>query len=259
MIEFLQLLLFSSLNKPNNLSKEHGGSACTVTLTSNGNKDNDNKIYDFHDQGGEYSLKTDSSFTVSYTVKTTLDNKTYDVDISGISGDFSQISTFLGKLQIDWKPALLHLPIKDTKLSFCDLGYLHGPLPSRSSVSFHGPRCNIESVPFDASLLSFPSNPKVATPFEVVYRVRNKTSLNQKLNFHMNETFVENQGDGILVSGMVTGEIMLGPSESKEFGYSALAIRSGKSLMPALTLDSVRYQSSVINETKKPRYCFVLP
>uniref|UniRef100_A0A7S0ADA9 Uncharacterized protein n=1 Tax=Minutocellus polymorphus TaxID=265543 RepID=A0A7S0ADA9_9STRA len=111
--------------------------------------------------------------------------------------------------------------------------------------------------------MTFPASPKVAVPFDVKYCIKNQTPYHQKLNLSMSEAHPGDNldaSDTVLVSGFVNGEVQLGPSESRLLCYSALAMRAGKTPMPALNISSQRYRSWVINDgQEKPRYFYVMP
>jgi hypothetical protein len=129
-----------------------------------------------------------------------------------------------------------------------------------------GPFCKIDTVPFDAGIISFRETAKVSSPFEVRYWIKNNTPLFQNLSVSMSEaeSSLDESGttpyDGILVSGFVNGDIVLAPHEVTEIGYSALAIKSGKTPLPVIAVSSSRYQSWVIKDSHpNPRHIYVLP
>jgi hypothetical protein len=157
--------------------------------------------------------------------------------------------------------------------------FFHGPLPSEDtlSVQFGGPTCLLERSPFEAILVEFPSSPRVNIPFDIMYCIANKTSVHQKLTVSMSDVGVVDQeagsdvntgvsidtnDGGVLVSGMVSGELHLAPFESRTLDYTALATRAGKIPVPALLVSSVRHRSWVIRDARTQsdeRYFFVLP
>merc|ERR1740124_1509347 len=110
-------------------------------------------------------------------------------------------SARLGALTLKWIP----LPL---------------PLPSNTTLP-DGPVCYVESTPFRASRRTIPSVPKVACPFEVRYRIGNRTEMHQKIRVAMNESGVGGDGastasgigvaggggggSGVLVSGLIGG------------------------------------------------------
>lgn len=188
----------------------------------------------------------------------------------------------LGILSVDWSPIALPLPkeVIENRGSRTVKGEgaerSHGPLPlsgGSSTLKFLGPNCHVERAPFEAVLQSFPPAPKVAVPFEVKYRLTNRTALHQKLLVSMSDSNPEDDAgdggghpsssstsDGVLVSGMVNGELLLAPAETRTLRYTALATRAGKTPMPAVTVKSVRHGSWVINDgPSNVRHFFVLP
>lgn len=168
----------------------------------------------------------------------------------------------LGVLNIKWTPMSMYLT-QDGKPT----ALVHGPLAldSLEAMKFMGPVCKIESVPFDAGIFPFQDTAKVASPFEVKYWVKNNTSLFQKLSVSMLDAESSGEVSGIvpsdrmLVSGLVTGDIVLAPHEMTSLGYSALATKPGKALLPMLKVSSARYQSWVIKDRNPPRQLYVLP
>ena len=250
-------------------------SPCTVTLiTSRADEeglDRNGVIFSSNPKSASNILKPGSKFGLSYIVRTTAKK----IPRNLFSNDEEKpplLQTTLGVLQINWKPTALSLPegivveqeMKE-KFHLNEIGFVHGPLPSQtlSILQLRGPQCDVECTPFHAELSSFPPSPKVGIPFELEYCITNKTQLNQKLSVSMSETSAANgsqePSNGILVSGLITGDVQLGPMESKTLCYTGLAMRAGKTPMPALTVISSRYQSWVINDAKYPRFCHVLP
>jgi len=64
---------------------------------------------------------------------------------------------------------------------------------------------------------------------------------------------------GILVSGLVAGDLQLGPYKSKTLAYSALVMKAGKVPMPVLNVISSRYQSWIIHDAENLQFCYALP
>jgi len=188
--------------------------------------------------GGELDKLSKGSIAgVSYTVK-----------VTGNNGTNSQL--YLGGIRVDWKATKLPLP---EEMSGSTDEFTHGPLAlsHSSTIRFLGPPCNIEQTPFEASLTLLPAAARVATPFDVNYTVKNKTSVHQSLTVSMNE-------GGMLVSGLVKGEMHLGPMESKVLKYTALATKAGRVALPALHVSSHRHNAWVIKGNQE-RFLFVMP
>ncbi len=134
----------------------------------------------------------------------------------------------------------------------------HGPLPLEGlpPLKRTGPIVYVEATPFEASFSTIPSIPKVAAPFEVRYSLTNKTELQQRIKVSMVET--EGTSNGMLVSGVINGEIVLGPMESKVLRYSLLVTKVGKTILPTLNVSCLRYNSWIIRGGEKDSV-YVLP
>jgi hypothetical protein len=173
------------------------------------------------------------------------------------------VSAPLGVISVDWSPTPLALP-KDVSLEGID-GKLtaHGPLPLQKPTTcrFMGPPCYIENAPFETTIESFPALPQVAVPFEVSFRIKNKTALDQKLRIILDHSEADqtDESNGIMISGLVNGEISLSPNESHILSYTVLATRVGKVLMPKISVASDRYKTWVLREASARRSLFVLP
>jgi hypothetical protein len=95
---------------------------------------------------------------------------------------------------------------------------------------------------------------RVAVPFHVTYHIKNKTSLYQKLKVVLNDADPANiEARGFLITGLVNGEIALGPFESHTLSYTVLATRAGKIGMPEVGVSSNRYKTWVIHEAPSTR------
>jgi hypothetical protein len=176
-------------------------------------------------------------------------------------------SSSLGSILVDWRPSFLELPSEGGALSR-DLGIIkaHGPLAlaTPSTIRFTGPRCYIERAPFEAKAVTIPSSLTVATPFEVQYRVTNKTSMHQLVRIQVREANSSSGGgsaseSGLFLSGCTKGELSLGPSEQQIVSFTAIATRPGDLTLPALLVSSDRYQSWIMNDGSSWKRCYVLP
>ena len=175
------------------------------------------------------------------------------------------VSTRLGVIWVDWYPVSVPLP-EDIPQSDIERLQSHGPLrPSEpATLKFRGPPCYIEDAPFETVLEPLPPSPRVAVPFEMSYRISNKTGMQQKLSVLMRDQYDDrernNVSEGILVSGLVSGDITLSPFETQTLSYTALATKAGKTVMPALKISSDRYKTWVVkDEHDGSRETFVLP
>ena len=225
---------------------------CKLSLISTASA-TDSTLYSKRDGDASHLLQQGSTLGVMYNVLAKLSPP--DLVNSERRDEFDHVRTFLGGVAVEWAP--ITLPAIDDNI--------HGPLPllNPSRIRFRGPRCYVERAPFEAKLLFFPDFPKVAVPFEVKYCIKNQTPYSQKLSLFMSEAHPSDNvdaSDTVLVSGFVSGEVQLAPSESRVLCYSALAMRAGKTPMPALSVSSLRYKSWVINDGQdKPRHFYVLP
>lgn len=194
-------------------------------------------------------LSIGSKLAVAYTVKPTL---------KGAPDSIGAKST-LGTILIDWKPSSLPLP-SDARLDEEALGgiHSHGPLRLRtpSTIRFSGPGCSIESAPFEAAAEISAVIPRMGVPFEINYRVKNKTKLNQVVSINVGDSSSQDM-DGLVFSGMTHGEFSLAPSESQTITYTILSTRAGRARLPAVEVSSSRYQSCIVKEASKEIY--ILP
>ena len=156
-------------------------------------------------------------FNVTFSVRPNIRNTNFD------SESAQYFTSHLGFVVVEWVP----IPIAFTghnsstvdKDQYDDY---HGPLPIQNLASLHlrCPVCYIEATPFAASLTKIPAMPKVALPFEIHYEILNNTSLHQRLRVAMSETDNPSNSDGVLLSGLITGDVVLGPRESKILSYT---------------------------------------
>lgn len=179
------------------------------------------------------------------------------------------VSTRLGVIWVDWYPVSIALPEGMEEDVGSDMERLnaHGPLrlSEPSTLKFRGPPCYIEDAPFETVLESLPPSPRVATPFEMSYRISNKTGMQQKLSILMSDQSTDERerghiSEGVLVSGLINGSITLAPFESQTLSYTALATKAGKTTMPALAISSDRYKTWLVKDRQEgSREIFVLP
>ena len=199
-------------------------------------------------------LKQRAKFNVTFSVRPEMRNPNFDLESA------QYITSHLGSVLVEWTP----IPIAYSESMNMIVGKgshdgYHGPLPIMDlpPIRLRCPLCYIEATPFAASLTDIKAMPKVTKPFAVNYQVTNNTSLHQKLRIAMSETDNPVDSDGILVSGLINGDIVLGPHESKVFSYTVLVTKVGKSSLPSLAISSARYKTWVIND--KQVNIFVTP
>lgn len=171
------------------------------------------------------------------------------------------VSASLGTISVGWSPSSFEVP-KDMSQ---DVGVTpitaHGPLrlDGPSNCLFMGPPCYIENAPFETTMDRLPDYLEVATPFDIRYHIKNKTSLDQKLKVSLKGMDGPEGSLGFMVAGMVQGEISLGPFETHTLSYTALATRSGKIHFPPVCVSSERYKTWLIQEEGQSRTVFVAP
>jgi len=217
---------------------------CKVSLVQHNQKEPGNILYEPKPDDFCNKLKIGSKLKLAYTVQPELMPDGGSVDKSN---RLQITSTALGYISILFTPLPLYHPEKieqDRGMNVFENN--HGPLPIENLPAFKqkGPFVYVEAAPFEASFHTIPSIPKVASPFEVRYKLLNKTSLQQRIKVSM----IENEGDsiGILVSGIINGEVILGPMEEKMLRYSLLVTKIGKTILPTLNVSSLRYNSWII-------------
>lgn len=225
-----------------------------LNLSLKSGENGTNTLYDVGPSEVGRALSAGSRLSLAYSVEATL------------RANYKKggVTCSLGALTVDWRPTTVPLPEEATRGSIGLEGIeAHGPLALRmpSTVSVVGPSCYIESTPFEAKLQSVPVAPKVAVPFEINYQIKNKTSLHQTLSVNMTDVSSNGdvESDGLMISGMVNGELSLGPEEEQTLSYTVLALRAGRTPLPSLHVSSERYKSWVIHEGRalsRPLYIF---
>jgi len=199
-------------------------------------------------------LTNGSRLKLAYTVRPELEEDTVSK-----SESVQVVSTHLGAISIAFTPIPLYSADIIAQYTSEDgfAGY-YGPLPIKNLPPFRrrGPIFYVEATPFDASFETIPSMPKVASPFEAKYTLINRTGLQQRLKVSMVET--EGTTNGMLVSGIINGELVLGPMESKDLRYTILVTKIGKTVMPALNVSSLRYNTWIIRSSTQ-NSIYVLP
>ena len=171
-------------------------------------------------------------------------------------------TTNLGVLEVRWKPKGYSLPPTKALVTCHDpfkdcLGPL-SMIQQIDSIKAYGPLCYIERAPFDASLSLIPTATKVATPFEVVYTITNQTIVPQELSVTLSPQ--DTNSNVVLVSGLMTGPIYLGPKETSRLIYMILANSPGRMSLPCINVTSQRHGTWIIrsNPDNSPRV-FVMP
>jgi len=240
------------------ITLDKGETACELRLQSRTESGMPGVLFASKANDSTRILTDGSKFGLTYSVKPVI-REQY------IKGS---ISTRLGVIWVDWYPVSISLP-EDLSHLGSDIESLgcHGPLrlSEPATLKFRGPPCYIENAPFETVLESLKSSPRVATPFEMSYRISNKTGMQQKLSVLMSDQSSDdrersNVSEGVLVSGLINGEITLAPYESQTLSYTALATKAGKTTMPALSISSDRYKTWLVKDQMDgSREIFVLP
>ena len=173
------------------------------------------------------------------------------------------VSSSVGVITVEWQPT--QLKYLDGVVANGTLNPMtaHGPLVLQTPCTcrFMGPPCYVENAPFETSVEGKPAVPRTAVPFEVVYYIKNKTTVQQKLKVVMDDSVEANgEGSNFLITGLINGEICLEPLETRVLSYTALPLKAGPVWLPKLSVSSDRYKTWVIREdSKSDRSLIVLP
>lgn len=170
------------------------------------------------------------------------------------------VSSSLGILSINWSPSPLKIPDEIVHAGFSNSISSHGPLrlSNPSTCRFMGPPCYIEHAPFETTMERLPDYLEVATPFEITYHIKNKTSWDQKLTVSLDEGAVQ-EPLCFMVDGLVIGEVSLGPFETHTLSYTVIATRTGLHAAPPVCVSSVRYNTWLIRESQLEQTLFISP
>lgn len=174
------------------------------------------------------------------------------------------VTTSLGVLCVDWMPTRMEVPdeVRRELASLAPHVRAHGPLELERlpTVKFHGPPCYIENAPFDTSLIVDTSTPRIGVPFGLTIDIENKTALHQVLKLNVDgKDKSEKTKSSVLLEGIVNHQMRLSPFEKRSMSYTAVALKAGKVILPAVSISSDRYQAWVINDAKANRSLFVVP
>ena len=121
-------------------------------------------------------------------------------------------------------------------------------------LKFRNPAVIIESAPFDVSV-AMPDKCQLGSPVDVVFKVVNRTPLQQRLSVQMEES----EDNTILVDGVKEGKIDLNPREEAFLRYNAVFLSPGKCRMPAMNLVSLRHGTFLVEGEKNILSLFVFP
>eukprot|EP00554_Chaetoceros_debilis_P011045 CAMPEP_0194109444 /NCGR_PEP_ID=MMETSP0150-20130528/8927_1 /TAXON_ID=122233 /ORGANISM="Chaetoceros debilis, Strain MM31A-1" /LENGTH=1586 /DNA_ID=CAMNT_0038798395 /DNA_START=209 /DNA_END=4966 /DNA_ORIENTATION=- len=228
-------------------------SACQLSLVHNHSKDVDTEIlYKPKTSSFWNKLTSGTKLKVAYTIKPQMK--------SDETAESAQVtSTHLGAIAIHFIPIPLHNSNFEISGASKILSGYHGPLPidELPSSKHKGPLLYVETTPFDACYEVVPPLPRVSCPFEVRYKITNKTYLHQKLKISMTEA--EGTANGMLVSGIINGELALGPMESTTISYSMLVTKIGKAVLPDLSVSSLRYNTWILRGIRQDTSIYVMP
>ena len=170
----------------------------------------------------------------------------------------------IGTVSIHWKPSPIEFSEEVSFVKKDSFSGSHGPLQLAQPAvcQFSGPLCHIESAPFEVIPENLPDSIKVAAPFDVAYRIRNKTPIDQDLEMKLQDSpslLDESSEDGLLIGGIVNKTTSLGPFESRSFSYTTVPMRAGKVHLPSISISSRRYKTWIIRESLERRSIYVLP
>lgn len=163
------------------------------------------------------------------------------------------VKTNLGTIRVKWRP-------KGTRMEGIDVGGPDGAwcgsLPNAvgPELRFRNPAVIIESAPFDVSVV-MPDKCQLGSPVDVVFKVVNRTPLEQRLSVQMEES----KDNTILVDGVKEGKIDLNPREVAFLRYNAVFLAPGKCRMPAINLVSLRHGTFLVEGGKNILSLFVFP
>lgn len=213
------------------------------------------KAETLYDAKEDFSSELDegSRFKISCSLRPAL-IETYSSELR----QSRRVSCPLGSVSIAFTPKPLSLPHGTCFLQeFENYSKYHGPLPLKDlpPIKRMSPRVTIEMTPFDASFETIPSVPTVASPFEVRYAIINKSHFHQRLRISMVES--EGAKSGMLISGTVNGNLVLGPGEEKHIWYTILIAKVGETELPTLNVYSLRYNEFIVHNCT--RSIFVMP
>jgi hypothetical protein len=210
----------------------------------------------FTEQGTLYSVKKGEP--IQKLTKGSKCGVVYSVKADMLKGyKKGSVSHHLGVVCVDWSPIAIALP---TEVFSTRALRAHGPLvlDSTATIKFRGPPCYVESAPFEAVMMVNPVSPRVTFPFELSYRITNKTNNHQKLLVSVTER-TDGDVDALIVAGILNCEIWLSPFETQSLTYTAIATKAGKTALPAISIACERYKTWVINDGSSNRDLFVLP
>jgi hypothetical protein len=192
------------------------------------------------------NLNSGTRIDISFTVRPHIKN---DVSLKEETVTLCR----LGAVSIEWSPTPLHIPTGITINKEDQFRDYHGALPIKQPKSLRqkGPSCYVEVTPFATSFRTIPAMPQVGNPFEIRYEIVNRTSLHQRLRVLMNDSDAISASNSMLVSGIINGEIVLGPLEKKILSYSILVTKVGNITTPAFDVSSVRYNSWIVHGSNK--------
>ncbi len=213
-----------------------------VELIRSKNRDTSNVLYSPGQEGICKSLNHGMKVDIAFAVRPVILAKSKKESAVG----------HLGTISLDWSPVPLQKSDCHMILQKNDkFNGLHGPLPVKSLQPLHYdcPSCHVEKTPFEASFQTIPDIPKVGNPFEVRYQITNCTKFHQRLRVVMNDSESTAPSKNMLISGIINGEINLGPLEDKVLSYSLLVTKVGQTTIPSLDVSSIRYNTWIVHGT----------
>jgi len=213
-------------------------------------------LFESKDHDPARTLGNGTKFGVVYRVEATMKD----------SYRQESASTTLGVVCVDWVPIPIHIQ-DDARSDMTNCGLhvkTHGPLELQSIATsrFRGPPCYIESSPFVTSCSVGVGSATMGVPFDLVIDIENKTALHQLLKINVGDKSGEkgrSASPSVLLSGVVGNQMRLAPFEKQSASFTAIALKSGKVVLPAISVSSERYKSWVINDSKSNRSIFVTP
>ena len=232
--------------------KENAADApLNVKLLESLRSDTKNQLYRASMEDPCRILAEGSKFKVAFSADVAV-NQNAETDDNRFRGP-------LGAIEVDWMPFSLDLPPDAVVTDSLRYSKIHGPLRLErpSSIRFPGPSCEVLKAPFHARMTVVPTAPTVAVPFQVNYCIENLTCLHQALTLDMADHGTND--DGLLIAGMINGDLQLGPKEKQTISYTVMATCPGNVRLPSLSIASNRYSTWVIHEkagNQFPLYIF---
>ncbi|KAG7357003.1 hypothetical protein IV203_001691 [Nitzschia inconspicua] len=169
-----------------------------------------------------------------------------------------------GTLSVYWRPVPLKLPTNVVTEDCSEFASFHGPLQLQSPSVYHldVPAPFLEQSPFEVTTATAPGHLKVSVPFELLYRVENKTAMDQDLEIHQQHLLNSESlnRDTVLFDGPASSTISLAPFESYSVSFMMVPTKVGRLKLPHVSVWSKRYRTWVVKDDPELYFdCLVMP